>query len=131
MGAGKTQASAATRAVPVVRCVRAAGPSQGLRAAGADGRCRRPQAEADRVSTAARAAVNVTTKLAIGLRSSDSAKTSSCWRGSELDALRDRLYVLECAIGDVERDLAAGLDPTELREALVWLLEAARPLVDV
>jgi len=46
------------------------------------------------------------------------------------DALRDRLYVLECAIGDVERDLAAGLDPSELREALGWLLEAARPLVD-
>jgi hypothetical protein len=49
---------------------------------------------------------------------------------SELDALRDRLYVLECAIGDVERDLAAGLEPAELREALAWLLDAARPLVD-
>jgi hypothetical protein len=49
---------------------------------------------------------------------------------SELDALRDRLYVLECAIGDVERDLAAGLESSELREALSWLLEAAHPLVD-
>jgi putative heme degradation protein len=49
---------------------------------------------------------------------------------AELDALRDRLYVLECAIGDVERDLAAGLEATELREALAWLLDAARPLVD-
>src|SRR6185436_14411269 len=35
---------------------------------------------------------------------------------TELEALRDRLYVLECAIGDVERDLAAGLDPSELRD---------------
>jgi len=49
---------------------------------------------------------------------------------SELDALRDRLYVLECAIADVERDLAAGLDPVELQEALAWLLDAAKPLVD-
>ena len=48
---------------------------------------------------------------------------------SELDALRDRLYVLECAIGDVERDLAAGLDSSELRDALAWLLDAAKPLV--
>jgi hypothetical protein len=48
---------------------------------------------------------------------------------SELDALRDRLYVLECAIRDVERDLAAGLEASEVREALVWLLDAARPLV--
>jgi hypothetical protein len=49
---------------------------------------------------------------------------------SELDALRDRIYVLECAIADVERDLAAGLEPTELQEALAWLLDAAKPLVD-
>ena len=48
---------------------------------------------------------------------------------TELEALRDRLYVLECAIGDVERDLAAELDPEELREALSWLLDAAKPLV--
>jgi hypothetical protein len=50
---------------------------------------------------------------------------------AELDALRDRIYVLECAVGDVERDLAAGLDPAEVREALSWLLDAARPLVHV
>jgi hypothetical protein len=49
---------------------------------------------------------------------------------SELDALRDRLYVLECAIRDVERDLSAGLEPAELQEALAWLLDAAKPLVD-
>jgi hypothetical protein len=47
-----------------------------------------------------------------------------------LDDLRDRIYVLEAAIEDVERDLAAG-DPSEqeLQDAVRWLLEAARPLV--
>ena len=48
-----------------------------------------------------------------------------------LDRLRDELYVLACAVEDVERDLAAGEgEPgvTELQEALSWLLEAARPL---
>ncbi len=49
---------------------------------------------------------------------------------SELDALHDELYVLACAVEDVERDLAAAGTPTqrELADALVWLLEAARPL---
>jgi hypothetical protein len=47
-----------------------------------------------------------------------------------LDRLRDELYVLACAVEDVERDLAAAGEPgaTELQEALSWLLEAARPL---
>jgi hypothetical protein len=47
-----------------------------------------------------------------------------------LDALRDRLYVLETAIEDIERDLAdgdAGL--AVYREALECVLAAARPLV--
>jgi hypothetical protein len=46
-----------------------------------------------------------------------------------LDRLRDELYVLACAVEDVERDLAA-VEPGvgELQEALSWLLEAARPL---
>jgi hypothetical protein len=48
----------------------------------------------------------------------------------ELDELRDALYVLEAAIEDVERDLAeAGDDPAELRRAVDWLLQAARPLL--
>jgi endogenous inhibitor of DNA gyrase (YacG/DUF329 family) len=50
-----------------------------------------------------------------------------------LDELHDELYVLGCAVDDVERDLAAAGDtPTiaELRQALDWLLEAARPLRD-
>jgi hypothetical protein len=48
---------------------------------------------------------------------------------SELDELRDRLYVLECAVADVERDLANGIESVELREAIAWLLDAAKPLV--
>ena len=46
-----------------------------------------------------------------------------------LDDLRDRLYVLEAAVEDVERDLAEADGEAELRQALQWLLEAARPLL--
>jgi len=52
---------------------------------------------------------------------------------SSLDELHDELYVLACAVDDVERDLAAadGQVPVdELRQALGWLLDAARPLRD-
>jgi hypothetical protein len=49
---------------------------------------------------------------------------------SELDDLRDALYVLEAAVEDVDRDLeGAEDDPGELRRALDWLLAAARPLL--
>jgi hypothetical protein len=50
---------------------------------------------------------------------------------ASLEELHDQLYVLACAVDDVERDLdAAGPAPTvdELRKTLDWLLEAARPL---
>ena len=52
---------------------------------------------------------------------------------SSLDELHDELYVLACAVDDVERDLAAAdgtPPPDEVRQALAWLLEAARPLRD-
>ncbi len=50
---------------------------------------------------------------------------------SELNALRDQIYVLKCAIDDVERDLDPSVDPTtrDFRAALRWLLEAAKPVV--
>jgi len=49
---------------------------------------------------------------------------------AELDALRDALYVVEAAVEDVDRDLAAaGDDPDEVRRSLDWLLEAVRPLL--
>ena len=46
-----------------------------------------------------------------------------------LDDLRDRLYVLEAAIEDVERDSDAAETEQDLRDALTWLLSAARPVV--
>jgi hypothetical protein len=52
---------------------------------------------------------------------------------AELDALHDDLYVLACAVDDVDRDLGQlGARPSvaELRELLDWLLQAARPLRD-
>ena len=48
----------------------------------------------------------------------------------ELESVRDRLYVLECAVDDVERDLAERGDDADDRErALAWLLDAARQAV--
>ena len=51
---------------------------------------------------------------------------------AELDALRDDLYVLACAVDDVRKDLAAPGNRTraELAESLTWLLDAAEPLRD-
>jgi len=46
-----------------------------------------------------------------------------------LDELHDALYVLESAIGDVERDLAVDDGLQAHREAVAWLLDAARPLI--
>jgi len=46
-----------------------------------------------------------------------------------LDDLRDRLYVLETAVEDVERDLVGAEGEADLRAALDWLLAAARPLL--
>ena len=51
---------------------------------------------------------------------------------SELDQLRDALYVLEAAVEDVDRDVEeGGDDPAEVRRALDWLLAAARPLLEL
>lgn len=51
---------------------------------------------------------------------------------ADLDALRDDLYVLACAVEDVERDLANSDEPSrqDLRDAVTWLLAAAKPLTD-
>lgn len=48
----------------------------------------------------------------------------------ELEQLRDALYVVEAALEDVDRDLAAARDdPDEVRRSLEWLLQAVRPLL--
>jgi hypothetical protein len=52
---------------------------------------------------------------------------------AELDQLHDELYVLACAVDDVDRDLSATRKTqaaNEIREMLTWLLEAARPIRD-
>jgi hypothetical protein len=45
--------------------------------------------------------------------------------------LRDQIFVLRCAVQDVEQDLDPSIDPTtrDYKAALSWLLDAARPLV--
>lgn len=47
----------------------------------------------------------------------------------ELDDLYDRLYVLEAAVQDVEQDLAGEPTLEDYRDAVAWLLEAAKPLI--
>jgi len=49
----------------------------------------------------------------------------------ELEQLRDALYVVEAAVEDVDRDLAApgGTEPAEVKRSLDGLLEAVRPLL--
>ena len=45
--------------------------------------------------------------------------------------MHDDLYVLACAVDDTERDLAdvgATASAEELREMLMWLLDASTPL---
>lgn len=50
---------------------------------------------------------------------------------ADVDELYDRLYALEAAIEDVERDLTESPTADEVRESLDWLLAAARPLIGV
>ena len=47
-----------------------------------------------------------------------------------MDDLRDRLYALECAVEDVERDLGGTPTKADYQQALDWLLDAARPVID-
>jgi hypothetical protein len=44
-----------------------------------------------------------------------------------LDELHDTLYLLAAAIEDVDNDLADDPSPAEVRTALTWLLDHARP----
>lgn len=48
---------------------------------------------------------------------------------AELDAMRDDAYVLACAVRDVERDLTGKPTTQDYKDALRWLIEAAKPLV--
>ena len=48
----------------------------------------------------------------------------------ELNDIHDALYVLSCAVDDVQRDLADIEKPSakELRDMLKWILECAEPI---
>lgn len=48
-----------------------------------------------------------------------------------LSRLDDLVYVLACAVEDVDNDLAGEHDRTDVDRALAWLLEAARPLAEL
>jgi hypothetical protein len=48
---------------------------------------------------------------------------------ARLDALHDRLWVLSCAVEDVDGDLTRAVGADDYRAAVEWLLEAARPLL--
>lgn len=49
----------------------------------------------------------------------------------EIDSLYDDLYVLACAVDDTEREMKAGKPTvTSLKEAMEWIMDAARPLRD-
>ncbi len=58
------------------------------------------------------------------------AETDVVLARQELSRLDDMLYVLACAVEDVEGDLAAEHDPVDVRRALDWLMDAARPLAE-
>lgn len=48
---------------------------------------------------------------------------------TELDELKDLVFVLQCAVQDVRNDLGSSRHTKEsLRELLDWLLEAAEPV---
>jgi hypothetical protein len=48
----------------------------------------------------------------------------------ELNDIHDAMYVLSCAVQDVQRDLAENKHPTarELKDMLQWILECAEPI---
>ena len=48
---------------------------------------------------------------------------------AERDELRDKLYVLRCAVDDVQRDVAGSPTKQDYADAVSWLLEAAGPLL--
>lgn len=48
-----------------------------------------------------------------------------------LEELQSRLYCLQAALEDVDRDLAASAEPDDIAEAFAWLAENARPVAEL
>jgi hypothetical protein len=49
----------------------------------------------------------------------------------ELEALQDAIYCLEAAIDDVDNDLRGRPSAAEVRTAIGWLLDNARPVAAI
>ncbi len=49
----------------------------------------------------------------------------------QIEELQSRLYCLQAAIIDVTNDLANRSEAADVREALDWLLENARPVAEL
>jgi len=49
----------------------------------------------------------------------------------QLEDLQGRIYCLQAALEDVERDLERASDAREVAEALAWLQENARPVAEL
>ena len=48
-----------------------------------------------------------------------------------LEDLQSRIYCLQAALEDIDRDLAGSTEPRDVAEALTWLRENAEPLASV
>jgi hypothetical protein len=48
---------------------------------------------------------------------------------AELEDLRDKLFVLQCAVQDVQKDLASSKTLTAYKDAVGWLIDSASPLL--
>ncbi len=48
-----------------------------------------------------------------------------------LEDLQDRLYCLQAALEDVERDLEVSREPSDVDAALAWLMSNARTVGDL
>ena len=86
-------------------------------------------ARAGPAASAAAPAASGTTRPATAPRKLGLSEAELIVTREELHRLFDQLWVLECAVADVERDLAAAKTIADHREALAWLLDAARPVV--
>lgn len=49
----------------------------------------------------------------------------------DLSRLDDLIYIVACAVEDVQRDLAGEHDPEDVGRALAWLLESCLPLAEL
>jgi hypothetical protein len=48
-----------------------------------------------------------------------------------LEEWQSRLYCLQAAIEDVDRDLELAAEPSDVAEAFAWLMENARPVAEI